>query len=260
MLTELSIIFPALAAGVLVLAIHVPLGFEVLKRGIIFIDLAIAQLAAMGAFFAMLAFHEWESALAYVFVIQGSAFLCALAGSLFFMYIEKYHREIEEAIIGCVFVLSATLILLVLGQSSHVGDHLKDLLAGQLLFVSWTQIGFLSVMAVLLIFAMYRFRLLFTGKYFYLFFALFVTVSVQVAGIYLVFATLIFPAAGVYYVAQYKNKLLLGYLGSFLGLIGGLLFSFFLDMATGPTLVWSIALSMLAIFCIRSYCFKKIPL
>ncbi|MCL1973092.1 MAG: metal ABC transporter permease [Endomicrobia bacterium] len=257
MFSEISVILPALIAGILILAIHVPLGVEVIKRGIIFIDLAIAQLAAMGAFFATLLFHEWEGTIAYVFAVQSLAFLCALTGGLFFMYIEKRHKKIQETIIGCVFVLSATLILLALSQNAHVGEHLKDLLAGQLLFVSWSQIGLLGTMAALSAFVMYKFQTLVFGRWFYLFFAMFVTVSVQLAGIYLVFATLIFPAAGVYYVMQYKNKLLLGYLGSFLGLIGSLIAALLFDLSTGPAIVWGISIVMLVIFCIKSYADRK---
>ena len=254
MFSEFSIILPALTAGMLILVIHVPLGFEVLKRGIIFIDLSIAQLAAMGAFFAMLIFHDREGTLAYIFAVQGLAFLCALAGALFFMYIEKHYQEIEEAVIGCIFVLPATLILLVLSQNAYVGEHLKDLLAGQILFVSWSQIALLGSMAALTAFIMFRFRTLISGKYFYLVFALFVTVSVQIAGIYLVFATLIFPAAGVYYITRYHHKMLLGYLGSFLGLTGGLISALLFDLSTGPAIVWGIAIAMFTVFCIKKKC------
>jgi len=256
MLSEFSIILPALVAGLLILVIHVPFGLEVLKRGIIFIDLSIAQLAAMGGFFATLIFYSWEGAPYHIFAVQGFAFLCALAGGLFFMYVEKHHPKIEEAVIGCIFVLSATLILLVLSQNAHVGEHLNDLLAGQLLFVSWSQVSLLGVVAVLFALIMYRFRASVFGRWFYLFFALFVTVSVQISGLYLVFATLIFPAVGVHYIAQYKNKLLIGYLGSFLGLIGGLLSALLLDLSTGPAIVWGIAISMSAIFLARSFFFN----
>ncbi|MCL1926599.1 MAG: metal ABC transporter permease [Syntrophorhabdaceae bacterium] len=86
------------------------------------------------------------------------------------------------------------------------------------------------------------------GKWFYLFFALFVTVSVQIAGVYLVFATLVFPAVGVYYITLYKNKLLWGYLGSFLGLVGALLFALVFDLSSGPTIVWGIVIAMTAVF------------
>ena len=254
MLSELVILAPALVAGILVLAIHAPLGFEVLKRGIIFIDLSIAQLAAMGAFFASLLFHDWEGALAHPFAVQGLAFLCAIAGGLLFMYVEKHHPKIEEAVIGCVFVLSATLILLVLSQNPHIGEHLTNLLAGQLLFVSWPQIGLLGTMAALAAMIMYRFPTRIFGKWFYLFFALFVTVSVQLAGIYLVFATLIFPAAGVYNIARYKHKLLWGYLGGFLGLAGGLASAFVFDLSSGPAVVWGIAAAMLAVFLGNNLC------
>ena len=260
MFSEFYIIFPALTAGILILVIHVPLGIEIIRRGVVFIDLPIAQLAAMGALFGMIFFHELEGTFAHLVIIHGLALLSAFAGSLLFMYIEKYHPKTEfvEAFIGCVFVLSATLILLVLGQSAHVGDHLKDVLAGELLFVTWSQVGLLGIMVALSAFIMYRFRnMIFFGKYFYLFIAFFITISVKIAGIYLVFATLMFPGVAVYYVTQYKKKLLWGYIGSFIALIGGLLFSYFLDLATGPAIVWSIALTMFVIFYIKHRAFIK---
>ena len=253
MFLEFSIILPALVAGILILAIHVPLGIEIMRRGgVVFIDLPIAQLAAMGAFFAMILFHDLENTIAFFLVVQVSGFLCAAMGALLLMYIGKFHRGVQEASIGCIFVLSATLVLIVLGKSSCVYAHIDDLLAGQILFVTWHKVGVIAIMAALCGFMMYRFRTLVLDKYFYLFIAFFVTASVQIAGIYLVFATLMIPGVGVYYFAKYQHKLLWGYLGSFVGLIIGILASLFFDLSTGPTIVWGIGVSMLVIFCVAA--------
>ncbi|MCL2389267.1 MAG: metal ABC transporter permease [Elusimicrobia bacterium] len=258
MLTELTIILPAFIAGVAILAIHVPLGIEMLRREIIFLDLAIAQLAAMGAFFITLMFHEKEGTLAFLLMSQGAALFFAFLGALFFMYAGKrYKAYLVEGFVGCVFVLSATLVLLIMSHSAATGEHLTDLLAGQLLFISWPQVWILAVMAAITAVLMYRFPKAILGKYYYFVLALFVMMTVQVAGIYFSFTTLIFPAVGVFFVKKYKNKLLLSYAGCLLGLIGALLAALWFDLSAGPAIVWGIAVCMFVIFCMKSYFIRK---
>lgn len=255
MLSEISIIFPAFLAGLFVLLVHVPLGIEVVKRGIIFIDLSIAQLAAMGAFFASLAVHSHGHGHIHLedfLFIQVSAFVCAVLGGLLFMYVEKKHKNIEETVIGCVFVLSATLILLALSQNPHGGEHLKELLAGQLLFVSYEHILWSAMVLAVVLVLYVKFHKRVMEKYFYIIFAVTITITVQMAGIYLVFATLIFPALGTYYIKQYKSKLIVGYIGGFIGLVLGLFSALMFDLTTGPAVVWTIALIMLGILCIKN--------
>ena len=93
-----------LAAGLLVLATHVPLGIEVLRRGIIFIDLAIAQVAALGVVAAGL--FGWQSPWA----IQGAAVAAALAGALLLTLSERRWPDLQEALIGLLFVTAAAAV------------------------------------------------------------------------------------------------------------------------------------------------------
>jgi len=122
---DLSILSPAILAGLLVISTHVPLGQEVLARGIIFIDLAIAQIAGLG----VIAAHSfgWE---AHGWEVQVAAVSTALAGALFLSWTEKKWREVQEALIGVLFVLAASAGILLLSNNPHGGEHLKELLVG----------------------------------------------------------------------------------------------------------------------------------
>ena len=191
------IIAPALAAGILVTATHVPLGQQVLKRGIIFIDLAIAQIAALGVLLAYsLGFEDSDVA------VQATAFGSALLGALMIYQCERRWSHHLEAIIGSVFVLAATAGILLLANNPHGGEHLKDLLVGQILWVNLNQLLPIIGLYVGILAAWYGLRAEHRPALFYILFSLTVTASVQLVGIYLVFATLIIPALAA---APYKN-------------------------------------------------------
>src|SRR5215467_15137581 len=120
---ELSILWPAFLAGLLVLATHVPLGQQVLARGIVFIDLAIAQVAGLGVTAADAFGFEpagWR--------VQAAAASSALLGALLLTWTEKKWPEVQEALIGVLFILSASVELLFLANNPRGGEHLKDLL------------------------------------------------------------------------------------------------------------------------------------
>lgn len=188
---DFALLAAPFAAGLLVLATHVPLGMEVLKRGIIFIDLAVAQVAGLGVIIALLL--DWGAPLA----VQGAAAGAALAGALLLHWTERRWPEVQEALIGLLFVAAAAAGILLLAGNPHGGEHLQDLLAGQILWVGWARL--LPVAAlyalVLALWFMARDRLGRLG--FYLLFAVTVTASVQLVGVLLVFASLIAPAVAV---------------------------------------------------------------
>jgi zinc/manganese transport system permease protein len=220
-------------AGLLVLATHVPLGIEVLRRGIIFIDLAIAQVAALGVIAASLS--GWESPWA----TQGAAAAAALAGAVLLTWSEKRWPDIQEALIGLLFVTAAAGGILLLANNPHGGEHLQDLLAGQILWVGWSQL--LPVAAlyalVLVLWTMFGNRLGRAG--FYALFALVVTASVQLVGVLLVFASLIAPAVALRSLGRVRLvwSWLLGALAYCLGLILSALF----DLPAGAAIVCCLA-------------------
>lgn len=235
---DISILGPAFFAGLLVLASHVPLGQEVLKRGIIFIDLAIAQIAGLGVILAVrLGFeaHGWEVQL----IALGSALLGALGLSL----LEKYKPQIQEALIGVSFILAATGSILLLANNPHGGEQLKELLVGQILWITWAQLIPLAVITGFIMLIWFVFKLnLRLG--FYLLFALAVTSSVQLIGVYLVFASLIIPALGSRGYAA-KKSLVVAYLIGMLGYGLGLILSSILDLPSGALIVWMIGCTAL---------------
>lgn len=186
---EPAILLPALAAGLLVLASHVPLGREVLRRGIIFIDLAIAQIAGLGIVIASTLGFEvngWRT--------QVSAVIAALAGALCLHWMEKKSPAHLEAVIGVSFVAAACAAIVLMSHDPHAGEHLQELLVGQILWTTWAGLLPLALVTAGVLAGWFSFNLKASPLGFYLLFALTVTASVQVVGVYLVFASLIAPA------------------------------------------------------------------
>ncbi|MDQ6680727.1 MAG: metal ABC transporter permease [Pseudomonadota bacterium] len=232
---DLTILMPAFLAGLLVLATHVPLGEQVLRKGIVFIDLAIAQIAALGVIVAGMldiAPSGWQ--------VQLAAALAALAGAVMLNWSEKKWPQVQEAQIGVVFVLAATAGILLLAKNPHGGEHLRDLLAGQILWVGYAQLAipFAATVVILALWFGMRERLSQLG--FYLVFALAVTVSVQLVGVYLVFATLIVPSLGTRDHPQ-QRRLALAYGIGCGGYAIGLVLSAALDLPSGALIVWCLA-------------------
>jgi len=237
---DLSILGPAFLAGVLVLATHVPLGIQVLRRGIVFIDLAIAQVAGLGVIAADALGWEPQG-----WAVQAAALTAALLGALLLTWTERRWPAIQEALIGSLFVLSASGATLLLAGNPHGGEHLKDLLVGQILWVSDAQLLSMGLVtaAVLGVWLAARRNLGRIG--FYLAFALSVTASVQLVGIYLVFASLILPALAVRRLR--RGALPVAYAIGVAGYALGLTASALLDLPTGPVTVWALGASAIAI-------------
>jgi zinc/manganese transport system permease protein len=234
-----SLLLPPLIAGLLVLATHVPLGRRVLARGIIFLDLAIAQIAVLGVIAAHafnLAPEGWPTQLA--------AAAAALAGAALLAVCERRWPEIQEALIGSAFVVAASLGVLLLAGDPHGGEHLSELLTGQILWVSTAQIVQIALLYAALI-AFWWVRGTRLGALgFYLIFALAITASVQLVGVYLVFASLILPALAVRGWPP-RTGLYAGWTIGALAYAGGLTASALFDLPAGPAIV--IALAVLAL-------------
>ena len=219
---DLSILAPAFLAGVIVLLTHIPLGREVIKRGIIFIDLAIAQIAGMGVIIAFQ--FGWEM---HGMEAQVAAVISALAGAWILHSLEKRAGEHLEALIGISFVLAATASLLLLANNPHGGEHIKELLVGQILWVDWSQVFYAAVVALVVVITWFRYKHKIGNIGFYILFAVSITSSVQLIGVYLVFTSLIVPALAA---SRYSEKPALvlafsiGISGYFSGLIASALF------------------------------------
>jgi zinc/manganese transport system permease protein len=237
---ELGIVAPALLASLIVLATHVPLGIEVLRRGIIFIDLAIAQVAGLGVIAADSMGWEAEG-----WMVQVAAVSAALLAAFILRWTDKRWPEIQEALIGVSFVLAATAGILVLAGNPHGGEHLKELLVGQVLWVNLGQLLPAAIVSALVLAGWYVFRERLRGFVFYALFAFAVTVSVQLVGIYLVFASLIIPALSTRKIARRGFRILCGYGVGIVGSLAGLILSVTADLPAGAVIVWCLAITAL---------------
>lgn len=231
---DLGIMLPAFVAGLLVLATHVPLGMKVLARGIIFVDLAVAQVAGLGVIVAGLLGLEDN-----IYAVQGVAAASALLGAAFLAWAERKLPQVQEAVIGMLFVLAASGGILLMSRDVHAGEHLKDLLVGQILWVSTSQLIATAVLTAILLVLWRTFHERLGGFGFYALFALAVTASVQLVGVYLVFTSLIVPALATYRM-QRRRKLTAYALGT-TGYALGLLLSMWQDLPTGAAIVWAMA-------------------
>lgn len=235
---DFSIIGPAFIAGLLVLVTHVPLGRKVLERGIIFLDLAIAQSAAFGVVLAGLIFEE-ENTL----FIQVSAGASAIFSAVFLNWTEKYWAHYQEAIIGSLFVLMATGSIIALAGNPHGGENLKELLVGQILWITWDQLWPAIIISLFVLAALVFFKHPLLNFYFP--FAVAVTMSVQLVGVYLVFTSLIVPALATIRLSPILGQikaLLIGSVGYGLGLV----FSSIFDLPSGAVIVWSLVFVAIA--------------
>ena len=235
-----SIVGPALVAGLLVLATHVPLGLQVLKRGIVFIDLAIAQIAGLGVILADALGWEPQG-----WAVQGAAVTAAILGAALLTWSERRWPDIQEALIGTLFVLASCIGILLLAGNPHGGEHLKDLLVGQILWVTTGQLGVMAALSALVLALWFGMPNRLGRAGFYLLFALAVTASVQLVGVYLVFSSLIMPALAVRH-APVKRQLWLAYGMGALGYTVGLCASAVLDWPSGAVVVLTMALFGLA--------------
>lgn len=231
-----SILGPAIVAGLLVLSTHVPLGQEVLKRGIIFIDLAIAQIAGLGVLAAGV--FGWED---NIWAVQLSAVSAALMASIVLHWTEKRWPASQEALIGISFVLAATGSILLLAEHPHGAQHLKDLLVGQILWSTWSSLVQVMILYAVLLAVWFKWHVQIGQKGFYIIFAFAVTASVQLVGVYLVFASLIIPAMSTRRLKGVK-RLMNGYAIGAIAYLVGISLSAMLDMPTGAITVWTMAI------------------
>ena len=225
-----GIVWPALLAGLLVTATHVPLGMQVLRRGIVFIDLAVAQIAGLGVIVADRLGFEPQGA-----AVQVAALCAALAGALLLNWTDKRWPEVQEAVIGVSFIVAANAAIVLLASNPHGAENLKDLLVGQILWADPTRLTVVAVAyaAILALWFGFGERLGRIG--FYLLFAFAVTASVQLVGVYLVFTTLIVPALATR--GFPRRRLAAGYVLGALSYAVGLGISLVSDLPPGPLIV-----------------------
>lgn len=264
----LDLMLKPLLACVVLTGIHAYLGLHIIARGVIFVDLALAQVAALGATLAILfgwALHSTES---YLLSLS-----CTLLGALI-LALTRQRRPVvpHEALIGVVYVLAAAASILVLSRAPEGGEELKNLMVGHLLFVDWheiiTIIVVYSLVGLLHWFARKQFflisnepeRALDSGMnvrlwdfLFYASFGFVVTSSTELAGVLLVFSFLIVPAiCGVLLGSSIRTRLLIGWACGMLSSLAGISASYAFDFPTGATVVCAFGLVLVTCALLRS--------
>ena len=233
----ITILLPALAAGLIVISTHVVLGRQVLQRGIVFIDLAIAQVASLGVVMS----HVMTDGSVEISLLQQLLpLIFSLSASLFIAYLARHIDHELEAIIGCIYVISAATVLLVLTHNPYGAEQIESSLAGRIFWISGIDLLLPSCISLLFFLLIYSMPQLQQGWLFYPIFAVIVTISVELVGVYLVFSSLIMPALGTIYIPGKKGistACLLGVVGYGVGLT----IACYLDLPGGASTVISLA-------------------
>ena len=253
-MTILEILLPAFVASLILTGIHAYLGVHVVERGVIFVDLSLAQIAALGTTVAYLAGHDLHSNAAWVWSL-GFTFLGA---SIFaFTRVHRKTRIPQEAIIGIVYAVSAGVAILVMSKATQETEHLKDILVGNILSVTWPELIKTAVLYALVGIFHYVFRerfllisldqaeaerrgwnVRFWDFLFYVSFGFVVTSSVAIAGVLLVFCFLIVPSVtAMLFSSRLGTRLAIGWTMGAAVSAGGVALSFILDLPTGATIV-----------------------
>jgi zinc/manganese transport system permease protein len=250
-------------AGLILTGIHAYLGLHVVERGVIFVDLSLAQIAALGTTMAYLAGHDLHDPVTYFwslgFTIGGAA--------IFALTRQPHHvqtRIPQEAIIGIVYAVCAAAAILAMSKAPEGTEHLKDMLVGNILTVSWTTVIKTAVVYA----AVGVFHWIFRSKFlaismgrdipnvrwwdflFYTSFGFVVTSSVAIAGVLLVFSYLIVPSvAAMLFATRVGTRLAFGWITGAIVSAAGVFFSFQYDLPTGATIVctFGAALAVLAV-------------
>ncbi|MDA0746079.1 MAG: metal ABC transporter permease [bacterium] len=241
------------AACLVLVGIHAYLGIHVLAREVIFVDLSLAQIAALGSTLAFLAGYPLDSSTAY-FISLSAAFLGA---GIFALTRTRHGKVPQEAIIGITYAVSAAAGVLIIDRAPHGAEHIKHMLVGSILWVTWTDVlKITGIYALVGLFHwIFRKRFLtisfheaeaqrqgwfirFWDFLFYASFGFVITSSVQIAGVLLVFSFLIVPAVcGVLFANRIGTRLTVGWAVGFVVSALGCSLSYLADLPTGATVV-----------------------
>lgn len=265
---DLSLFLPPLVACLVIVAIHSYLGLHVIAREVIFVDLSLAQMAALGSTVAILAGSQPDSTSAMLYALG----FTTLGAAVFALTRTTEKGPVpQEAIIGIVFVMASAAAILVADRTPRGGEAIKDILVGSLLWVTWpTIIRLAGIYAVVGLFhwalrrrfltisfepdvaAAKGWRIRWWDFLFYLSFGLVITFSVPIAGVLLVFSFLVVPAAIAFQFTRRQGALAaLSWIAGTLASALGLWVSFHYDLPTGPVVVCMFGVVLLAAYLLR---------
>ena len=252
----LVFLLPPFVASLVIAGIHAYLGVHVVERGVIFVDLSLAQIAAFGATIALL--MPWSGGDPHGSAVYWTSLLFTFIGAAIFATIRSRRARIpQEAIIGISYAVASAATILAMSKSTSEGEHLKDMLVGNILAVSWSEIGQTALLyAVIAVFHfIYRHKFLAISMdpqrmersgtslrlwdfLFYASFGFVVTRSVAIAGVLLVFCYLIVPSvAAMLYADTIGRRLAIGWIMGTVVSALGVYLSFSFDLPTGATIV-----------------------
>ena len=258
----LSFMAAPFVATLAIVAIHVYLGLHVIQREIIFVDLALAQIAALGTTVAfMLGIHP-EQSLSYVFSLG----FVVLGAGLFAVTRVREQKIPQEAIIGITYAVATAAAVLVADRAPGGAEHIKEILTGAILWVHWADIARIAVVYVVVGLIHYFFRQRFTSLtdhyrtgalsrsdrwwdfLFYLTFGFVIVLSVRIAGILLVFSFLVVPTSiAALYSKTWMGRLVFGWIVGVVVTVLGLYFSYVWDMPSGPAIVVLLGLFLIVL-------------
>ena len=267
MLEMIPILQWAFLACLILTSIHCYLGLHIVSRGVIFVDLALAQMAALGSAFAVLLGYEMGDQMTFVISLA----FTFVGAAVFAISRAREEKVPQEAIIGIVFAVTSAMTILILDRSPHGGEALKSMLVGGLLYT--TPAAILKIFGLYLAIGIFhyifrkRFLLISTNVkeayaqglsvrwwdfLFYLTFGIVVTVSVQIAGVLLVFSYFIVPAVcAMLFTDNIIKRLIIGWIiGTVVSFIG-LYFSGTWDFPTGASIVTVFGIALILAVIIR---------
>jgi zinc/manganese transport system permease protein len=267
----LQFLLPPFVASLILTGIHTYLGVHVVERGVIFVDLSLAQIAALGATIALLLPITGGDPHAPIVYWVSLAFTFLGAGVFSILRSRRAHIP-QEAIIGICYAVASAAAILAMSKATSESEHLKDMLVGNILAVSWPEVGKTAILYGII----GLFHCLFRGKFllisvdpkeaerqgisirlwdflFYASFGFVVTSSVGIAGVLLVFCYLIVPSVGaMLYADRIGPRLAIGWsMGTLVSALGVYL-SLKLDFPTGATIVCTFGVVLLAMAGVRA--------
>ncbi len=256
--TILQFLAPAIAASLIIAGIHAYLGLHVVERGVIFVDLSLAQIASLGAAIAV-----WQGYDAHGQTSYWTSLVFTLIGAAIFAVIKAQDAHIpQEAIIGISYAVASAAVILTLSKATGEAEHLRDMLVGNILSVQWPEVWLTGVIYLVIGLFHYVFRkrfleismdpgaaaargvsVKFWDFLFYASFGFVVTRSVAIAGVLLVFCYLIVPSVGgMLFSGRIGPRLAIGWvMGTVVSMLG-MYFSVLFDLPTGATIVCTFGL------------------
>ena len=272
--TIFSFLLPAIAATLIIAGIHAYLGLHIVERGVIFVDLSLAQIASLGAAIAV-----WRGSDPHDPAVYWMSLAFTLIGALIFAMVKGHEARVpQEAIIGITYAVASAAVILTMSKATGEAEHLRDMLVGNILSVQWPEVWLTGViyLAIGLFHWIFRQRFLdisvdaravaargisvrFWDFLFYASFGFVVTRSVAIAGVLLVFCYLVVPSVGaMLWASRIGSRLAIGWVMGTLVSALGMYFSVVWDLPTGATIVCTFGAVLIGMALVRPLVVRRV--